>query len=225
MRRRILLFALTGCSLGAPTFLRLITATAADDAKPVPPPQGATVLFDGKSTDNWARAWKILEDGSMEVRGGSNNTKQAFGGDFHLHVEFWLPLMANRTGQGRANSGVFPQGDLFEIQVLDSYMNETYKAGGCAAIYGQKDPDNFEKAVRKPEEWQTYDIHFKCARFEDGKLKTKARVTVFWNGVKVHDDIEIAKEPGDDKPQRIELQDHGCRVRYRDIWLAPKEAK
>lgn len=225
MRRRNLLNLLAGTVVAMPAALRTMMAFAADDAKPVPPPPGATVLFDGKSTDHWTKAWRILEDGSMEVSGGTSQTKESFGGDFHLHVEFWLPLMADRTGQGRANSGVFPQGDLFEIQVLDSYMNETYKAGGCAAIYGQKDPDNFEKAVRPPEQWNTYDVHFKSAKFEDGKLKTKARVTAFWNGVKVHDDVEIANAPADDKPQRLQLQDHGCKVRYRDIWILQKDDK
>ena len=134
MHRRTLLMTLAGATAVMPA-LKTFVVLAADDPKPVPPPEKATVLFDGKSTDQWTRAWQILEEGSMEVRGGSNSTKQAFGGEFHLHVEFWLPLMANRTGQGRANSGVFPSGGLFEIQVLDSYKNDTYKAGGCSAIY------------------------------------------------------------------------------------------
>lgn len=197
----------------------------ADEAKPVPAPAGAVVLFDGSSTAAWTKDWKRLEDGSMEVSGGSNATRQSFRGDFQLHVEFWLPLMAERKSQSRANSGVFPHGRLFEIQVLDSYLNETYATGGCGAIYGQKDPDHFDQAVRKPEQWQSYDIHFTAAKFEAGKLKAKARVTVLWNGVKVHDDVEINDAPPDDKPEPILLQDHGCKVRYRNVWLLAKETK
>ncbi len=198
----------------------LLTVTRADQAKPVPPPAGAKLLFDGKELSGWTNPrWKLVDD-AMEVFAGSNTLKEAIGGDFHLHVEFWLPLMPGAKEQSRANSGIFPQGDLFEIQVLDSYMNPTYKSGGCGAIYGQKDPDDFDKAVKPPEQWNSFDIHFTAAKFENGAVKQRARVTVFWNGVKIHNDVEIVQLPTNDQPQRLSLQDHGNKVRYRNIWLA-----
>lgn len=41
--------------------------------------------------------------------------------------------------------------------------------------------------------WNAYDIKFRAARFENGQKTEKARVTVFFNGVKIHDDVEITQ--------------------------------
>ncbi|HID05641.1 MAG TPA: DUF1080 domain-containing protein, partial [Armatimonadetes bacterium] len=150
--------------IGLLVSITLVKATAlcaqqANGEEPVPPPKGAIVLFNGSNLSNWIHPdgsparWRLV-DGAMEVFGGSIRTKQEFG-DFQLHIEFWLPLMANRRGQGRANSGVYLHG-LYEIQVLDSYNNETYPTGMCAAIYGQKPPD--KNVAKPPETWQTFDI-------------------------------------------------------------------
>ncbi len=201
------------------------------EQNPVPAPEGAIVLFDGTDLSGWMHRdgrpaeWVLVEGGAMEVKVGSGDiqTKQTFG-DFQLHLEFYLPLMADKTSQARANSGVFLQG-LYEIQVLDSYNNETYEKGECGAIYGQKSPD--VNAAQPPETWQTYDITFRAARFDASGNKTEnARVTVLWNGVKIHDDVEMPKptaggaETG--QPGPLRLQDHGNLIRYRNIWLVPK---
>lgn len=201
--------------------------------QPVPPPRGAIIIFDGKDTSALEGAggkpfpWKLLDDGSMEVvpKSGSVVTKQKFT-DFQLHVEFWLPKMAPEVkGQARANSGVFMQG-RYEVQILDSYNNPTYPMGGCGAIYKKRDPDNFDKAVRPPETWNTYDITFRAPRFDvQGKKTENARMTVVWNGVKVHDNVEVdgptvgKNEPN--APGPILFQDHGNKVRYRNIWIIP----
>src|SRR5260370_2259398 len=125
------------------------------------PPKGATILFNAKDKDlsGWTTMdgkpaeWKV-EDDYMEVvpRKGNIRTKETFGPDFQLHVEFWIPLMADKKDQARGNSGVYLQG-RYEIQVLDSYMNETYKGGECGALYGliptTKNPS------KPPELWQT----------------------------------------------------------------------
>ncbi len=203
------------------------------DEKPVPASKGAIVLFDGKSLSDWTHtnarpATWTLADGMMEVNIGSGDiqTKQQFG-DFELHLEFWLPLMADKTSQARANSGVFLQG-RYEIQVLDSYNNETYAKGECGAIYGLKSPD--VNAAKPPEHWQTYDVTFRAARFDAGGKKTEiARVTVLWNGVKIHDNVEIGKPTGggteEGKLGLLRLQDHGNKIRYRNIWMVPKDVK
>jgi hypothetical protein len=198
------------------------------------PPKGAVVLFNGKDLSDWVtRAgkpakWKV-KDGVMEVRGGDIMTKAKFGPDFKLHVEFWLPLMPKATGQGRANSGVYLQG-RYEIQVLDSYKNDTYANGSVGALYGLIAPDKKaqQKAIRPPEQWQTYDITFHAPRVDaKGKVTTKGRLTVVLNGVTIINDGKFDRVTGgaiDEKlgnPGPLLLQDHGCKVRFRNLWLLP----
>jgi hypothetical protein len=211
------------------------TAVAADD-RPAPPPQGAVVLFDGKDLGGWVTrkgepaAWKV-ENGYMECvpRKGDVMTKEKFGPDFQLHVEFWLPLMADKKGQARANSGVYLQG-RYEIQVLDSYMNETYADGSVGAMYQILTPNKEaqQKAVKPPEQWNTYDITFRAPRVgPDGKVTQKGRVTVVLNGVTLIDNGEFDRITGgalDNKigePGPILFQDHGNNVRFRNVWLKP----
>ncbi|MFC9267351.1 family 16 glycoside hydrolase [Streptomyces zhihengii] len=193
-------------------------------------PKGArVVLFDGadrsawQHTDGRTASWP-LTDGGMEVCCGDLRTKQEFG-DFRLHTEFWLPeLPPDVTGQDRANSGVYLQ-DRYEIQILDSWGDTTPADNEAAAIYQQKAAD--ANAARPPGTWQTYDITFRAARFDANGAKTEdARVTVVWNGVKVHDDVALTGPTGAGDPEgptagSIRLQDHGNKVRYRNIWIEP----
>jgi hypothetical protein len=201
-------------------------------------PKGAVALFDGKDLSGWVTRdgkpapWKLKDD-YMEVNGGDIMTKAKLGPDFKLHVEFWLPLMAKAKGQGRANSGVFLQG-RYEVQVLDSYMNETYANGSVGALYGIIAPDKKaqQKAIRPPEEWQTYDITFHAPRVDDkGKVTTNGAITVGLNGVAIIDHGKFDKVTGgalDEKignPGPILLQDHGCKIRFRNIWYLPLTKK
>src|SRR5207302_1487643 len=106
-------------------------------------------------------------------------------GDFQLHAEFWIPLMAKSKGQSRGNSGVYLQG-RYEIQVLDSYHNDTYPDGACGALYKIIAPS--KNASKPPEEWQTYDITFHAPRTDnEGKVSRKGEVTVIHNGVTIID--------------------------------------
>lgn len=195
----------------------------------VKPPKDAVILFDGKNADEWTQGgdkpcpWEV-KDGYMQVRGGNILTRKTFT-DFKLHIEFWLPRYPdNVKGQARANSGVYLQG-RYEVQVLDSYGIEPLTPGDCAGIYGQKPAD--KNAATQPEEWQTYDITFRAPRFNDaGERIEKPRVTLLWNGVKVHDNVEVNANPGDAKnPGPILLQDHGCPIRYRNVWIVPMNEK
>ncbi len=202
------------------------------DVKVVPPPPGAVVLFDGKNLDNWvqrnkpqeAAAWKLVPGGAMEARGGDIITKAKFDGHFKLHVEFRVPYMPKATGQGRGNSGVYVQG-RYEVQILDSYGLKS-KNNDCGAIYEVAAP--LVNACKAPTVWQSYDIDFHAPRCLSGKKVEPARMTVFQNGVKIHDDVKIpvnvtrAGMEGDPcTPGPILLQFHGNPVQFRNVWLLP----
>ncbi len=199
-------------------------------------PKEAHQLFDGKDLAGWTTrsgkpaGWKS-EGEYMEVVPGTGDimTKEKFGPDFKLHVEFWLPLMADKKSQARANSGVYLQG-RYEVQVLDSYMNDTYKGGECGALY-LLIPTS-KNACKPPEQWQTYDITFHAPRVNaEGKVTAEGHITVVQNGTAVIDNGAFTKTTGgaiDEKmgePGPLLLQDHGCKVRYRNIWIQPLEGK
>ncbi len=203
---------------------------------PAPPPSDAVVLFDGRDLSQWTDAkgqparWKV-ESGYMEVvlKAGSIRTVKEFG-DCQLHVEWMAPSPAKGEGQDRGNSGVFLM-NLYEVQVLDCFENKTYADGMAAAIYGQFPP--LVNACRKPGEWQTFDIIFRRPRFGgDKKLLQPATMTVFHNGILVHDNAVLTgptahkvRPPYITHADRlpISLQDHSHPVRYRNIWLRELE--
>ena len=206
--------------------------TASTQQTPGQPPSDAIVLFDGKDLSKWrsmdgtATRW-IVKDGYMEAVKGSGavRTLQNFG-DCQLHIEWATPLKVEGEGQGRGNSGVFLMGK-YEVQVLDSYQNQTYADGQAAAIYGQHPP--LVNACRKPGEWQIYDIIFHGPRFDEiGELIRPARMTILHNGVLVQDNVEVLGPTtwmqrlpysAHRKKLPLSLQDHGNPVRYRNIWI------
>jgi len=188
-------------------------------------------LFDGTSLANWqhtngaAATWPV-SGGSAEVLGGDIRTRQTFG-DFRLHVEFWIPnLPADVTGQARGNSGIYLQ-DRYELQVLDSYGDTTPADNECGGFYQKRAPDSNQATA--PETWQTYDITFRAARYNGTTKVENARATVVWNGVTVHNNVEINGSTGGGAAEGpsagpIRLQDHGdpgANVRYRNIWIEP----
>lgn len=193
-----------------------------------PPPAGAVVLFDGKDLSAWERKpsakdadkspepkWKIA-DGFMEVvpKSGSISTKEAFG-DCRIHLEWATPAEVKGNGQGRGNSGVYLPGQ-FEVQVLDSFENDTYPDGQAAAIYSRCPPT--ANVCRKPGEWQSYDITVEQPRVgKDGTPGSPRRVTVVHNGVLVQDRVDLG--PGGPASGVMLLQDHGNPVRFRNIWI------
>jgi hypothetical protein len=213
---------------------------------PVPPvisapaggvPSDAVILFDGTSLDAWepvrpdGQPWKI-EEGAMVViptpaplTPCDQQTRRAFG-DVQLHLEFRTPAKVVSKGQGRGNSGVFFMG-LYELQVLDSYQNDTYVNGQAGSIYKQHPP--LVNASRPPGEWQTYDVVFIAPRFAvDGTLASPARLTAFHNGVLVQHDVVLTgptEYRGQPKYKAhaarlpLMLQDHRNPVAYRNIWI------
>lgn len=201
------------------------------DVKSTPPPKGAQLLFNGKDLTGWVKTdgtseptWVILDGGILQVKGGNIITRQTFDGNFKLHVEFRVPFMPEAKGQARGNSGVYVQG-RYEVQILDSYGLES-KDNDCGGIYSVAAPK--VNACKAPTIWQSYDIEFQAPKCENGKKVEPARMTVYHNGVKIHENVAINKDNttaglgGDPcRPGPIMLQDHGNPVQFRNIWLLP----
>ncbi|MEW6747865.1 MAG: family 16 glycoside hydrolase [Planctomycetota bacterium] len=179
-----------------------------------------------RNEDGGPPPWAI-EEGTLvpTPRAGDLFTAQPFG-DVQLHVEWAAPSPAEGSSQGRGNSGVFLMG-LYEVQILDSYENDTYPDGQAAAIYGQYPPR--VNACRPPGEWQSFDIVFRRPRFHrDGTLDRPARLTVLHNGILVQESAELCGPtmwlqplPYTPHPDKLPLalQEHGNQVRFRNIWL------
>ena len=216
-------------------------------------PEGATLLFDG-TEESLHNNWRYWEEGprfaaEMPIKwqvkndkwGPSLSTKDeaAAGGlygaadivtkevyrDFRLHVEFLIT-------EPKGNSGVYLQ-NRYEMQVVDG---ESTKHGMGAVINESESPYHLYKGVG---EWNSYDIQFKAARFEDGKKTEHARVSMYFNGQKAHTDFPITQVWGGpnsgvdggndegkgitDTPQGLKLQAEGHDVRYRNVWIQPMD--
>ncbi len=199
-------------------------------------PSDAIVLFDGKNLDKWQKkgkdmpaAWKVKGKSFTVVpKSGAIETKQSFG-DCQLHIEWNSPtkdVKAGKKGQGCGNSGIFLMG-RYEVQVLNSFENETYYNGMAGSVYKQHIP--LVNPTIAPGKWQAYDIIFTAPKFNaDKSLKSPAYLTVFLNGVLVQNHVEL-KGPTEyighpsykyhDAKVPLFLQDHSNEVSYRNIWI------
>ena len=136
------------------------------------------------------------------------------------------PDYVEGESQGRGNSGVFFQGK-YELQILDSYNNRTFRNGQAASIY--KDHAPLVNVMRGPLEWNTYDVIYKAPRFKkDGSLDAKASITVLHNGILVQNHVLISgityytglhDYPAAHGEDIISLQDHGNKTQFRNIWI------
>jgi hypothetical protein len=211
------------------------------------PPAGATVLFDGTkaSLTRWVKGsldGELLKEGTQTA---------ADFGSFKLHIEFRVPFKPDTPvgNQDRGNSGVYIY-DRYEVQVIDSFGLQYFhqpadqwakaftadfgikppsdRVQWVGALYHQKGPD--VNMAFPPLAWQTYDIDFTAAKFDADRKKTaNARITVLHNGVKIQDNVELPHGTGAaaSRPELakgpIVLQEHHNPVRYRNIWIVPKE--
>ena len=218
------------------------------------PVDGAEVLFDGSRAmleEQWTYwegprlsaalpiKWQIVEDPVDEGTVLNSNDPASKGGlygaadivtkkkyrDFRLHIEFLVP---NEGG----NSGVYLQ-NRYEIQILDG---DSTRHGMATVINETESPYAFYNGTGQ---WNAYDITFRAARFEDGKLVEQPLVSMYFNGKKVHQNVPINKvwggknsglDGGNDKgfgitdtPGGIKLQSEGHDVLYRNIWIKELE--
>ncbi len=191
-------------------------------------PADATVLFNGNDLSNWTNGdrWKVA-DGVIVSGKGAMTSHEKFG-DCQLHIEWSTPTEIVGSGQGRGNSGVFMMG-IYEIQVLDSYDNETYADGQAGAVYKQTPP--MVNVTRPPGEWNVYDIFWTAPKFkEDGALESPAYVTLIHNGVLLLNHFALLGDTPFHRPPQynqhpeqgpLSLQDHGNPLRFRNIWARP----
>ena len=185
--------------------------------------------------------WKLGTDGDFYCvpgwkNGGAIYTRGAFG-DCQLHLEYRhdadLGLASDDKGpQMHGNSGVFLMSS-YEIQVLESYgtnpadmKNPNYADGQAGAVYAENPP--LVNPARKPGQWQTYDIIFHQPVWDGLKMVHPGSVTVLFNGVVVQDHWEMegltthkVRRPLAPHAAKMPLflQDHGCVVHYRNIWI------
>ena len=211
--RKAVLYAKNGSELGTLKKVERTSSTLGAKA-----PEGAIVLFDGTSADHFNGGKITMKD----LLAADCETKEKFS-DHKLHVEFRTPFKPAVRGQDRGNSGVYIQG-RYECQVLDSFGLEG-ENNECGGIYLIAKPK--VNACFPPLTWQTYDIDFTAARYEDGKKVKNARVTIKLNGIMIHDNLELThgtpgKNSEADSPDVLYLQGHGNPVVYRNIWIVKK---
>ncbi len=213
------------------------------------PPSDAVVLFDGTAESfarNWCddkgkpSQWKLGTEGDFYCAPGWKNGGAIFTrgtyGDCQLHIEYRhdaeLGLVPKQGAQMHGNSGVFIMNN-YEIQVLESYgtnpvdmKNPNYADGQAGAVYAENPPQ--VNPARKPGEWQVYDIVFHQPKWDGKALVEPGSVTVFFNGVLVQDHWEMEgltthcrRRPLAPHATKgpLQLQDHGCVVHYRNIWI------
>jgi len=201
----------------------------------IPAPSDAIVLFNGSSLDEWETiaggeqrlpaAWEIKEGVLWTIpRTGALQTKRSFG-DCQLHIEWMIPVGTQGESQGRGNSGVNIQG-LYEIQILDSYNNETYINGQAASIYKQYSP--LVNAMNPQGVWNVYDIIYTAPRFkENGTLHSPATMTVLHNGVLVQNNSILlggtvpvgipSYRAHDNAP--LQIFNTSVPIAFRNIWI------
>jgi hypothetical protein len=217
-------------------------------------PQGADVPFDGSQKSikaNWEMwpksempiTWSLVDapngQGKVLMTNGGKGwgthdlvTKKKYT-DFEGHVDF---VMMGQRGDGKAegyaNSGVYLQ-NRYELQIespkgKDAKDPYGWKIGphGIGAFCMEHVPD--VNAWRTNGQWQSFHFLFTAARWEGDNAIEPARATVWWNGVKIHDNVPIkhanggvAVGPG---PGGLKLQEHGQDVRFRNVWIVDRSA-
>jgi hypothetical protein len=196
------------------------------------PPEDAIVLFSGSNVEKW-RDGEIIDDHLLNV---GTTSKRNFGSVL-IHLEFRCPFMPTARGMQRGNSGVYVKNE-WEVQVIDSFawhhenrkFERLSKFGRCGGIHEMIGPEI--NMSFPPLSWQTYDIEFTMAKFDDsGKKIAPATMSVLHNGVMIHNKYVLPPvPPGRDESQTKEretgpifLQDHGNPVRYRNVWVHERE--
>jgi hypothetical protein len=162
--------------------------------------EGWIELFNGKDLTGWKLAhrhgvdsWSV-QDGAMvnttptgafPLDHGTDLVTTAEFGSVELYLEFNIPK--------NSNSGVFLKGQ-YEIQLLDSFGRPP-GMGECGCLYGRVAP--LVNASRPAGEWQSLDIVFHAPTLApSGRMTKKARLTVYHNGTKILENIDVCGATG-----------------------------
>lgn len=199
------------------------------------PPEGALVLFDGTNLQEWAGG--KIENGLLQV---GTKSKRSFK-DFRLHIEFMVPYKPELplSHPDRGNSGIFALG-AYEVQVADTFgldpSADAWKeiklikkpSTWCGSVYGLNEPK--VNMCFPPLVWQSFDIEFTAARFDGDRKISSARISVWQNGVQIHDDFVLPEGtgggPAGPRPEKprgpILIQNHHNPTQYRNVWVIEK---
>ena len=174
--------------------------------------EGFRPLFNGVDLAGWHlrnpngnKSWSaqngmLVNEISKDKHGTDLVSDEKFR-DFTIRYEYMVPK--------GSNSGLYLRG-RHEIQILEDFGAAELRPGNNGGIYSIKAPP--QNVSRKPGQWQ------------EGEATIQGnRVTVFLNGVKIHDNVEVSKATGGhldenlDQPGPIMLQgDHGA-IAFRNI--------
>ncbi|MCP5537663.1 MAG: DUF1080 domain-containing protein [Akkermansiaceae bacterium] len=190
-----------------------------------------------------ADATIVMPSGFTNVKDGilhAGGTTKKDVGSFKMHLEFKLPFKPQRNpgNQDKGNSGIYIFNN-YEIQVLDTFALdyastehpiklESHMNQWCGCLYKTKMAD--VNMCLPPLVWQTYDIEFTAPVFKDGKKVENAILTVFHNGVKIHNKVELKSGTGAGAKRKqvargpILFQEHGNPTVYRNVWIVETDA-
>jgi hypothetical protein len=217
-------------------------------------PEGAHVPFDGtleSIEENWEMwpqpempiTWSVVDSPTGEGKVLMTNGGKSWGThdlvtkhkytDFEGHVEF--VMMGPRDdgqAEGYSNSGVYLQ-NRYEIQIespggKDADDPYSWKIGphGIGAFCMERVPD--ANAWRPNGEWQSFHFIFTAARWDGDQPIEPARATVWWNGIRIHDNVPVRHANGGvavgPSAEGLKLQEHGQDVRFRNIWILDRSA-
>ncbi len=202
---------------------------------------GWKLLFDGKSTAGWhafrgkevGDKWKVI-DGALVFkpkdgkRGGDIVTDDEFG-DFELAFEWKVTPGANSGVMYRvseAESAPFFTGP--EYQILDNQRHpdgrsKLTSAASCYALYAPS-----MDATRPVGEWNQGKIVVSGNKVEHWlngkKVVSYAFESEDWSDRVAKSKFKEWKKFGTMKKGKIDLQDHGDEVAYRNIKIKPLKA-
>jgi len=216
-------------------------------------PKSADIPFDGtqesidKNWQMWPKSempitWSLVDsptgDGKVLMTNGGKSwgshdlvTKKKYT-DFEAHVDFvMLGARGDDKAEGYANSGVYLQ-NRYEMQIespkgknVEDPYNWKIGPHGIGAFCMERVPD--VNAWRPNGQWQSFHFVFTAARWDGEKCLQPARATVWWNGVKIHDNVPIKHVNGgvalSPSPEGLKLQEHGQDVRFRNVWILERK--